>query len=293
MTRKIAKLLLCLTALTGPQIAHARDVRPAPAAQVAAPAEDARRVVPLEQGSNFRDIGGYRAADGKTVRWGRIYRSGGTPMITDADATRIRGLGISRMMDLRSSEERVLAPSRITGVTYTAISYSMAGLMGPGAASGTPPSAEKMYRAFPTMLAPQLRVLFHALADNDQPIVYNCSAGQDRTGFTTAVILTTLGVSRDEVIKDYLKSTALRRPQYEMPRIDPARHAGDPVALMFAKWQQQPHDKASPLYDEGGAYLRYALDEVEKRWGSMDNYLQKEVSVPPAELATIRANYLN
>src|SRR5690606_17096622 len=85
----------------------------------------AERVVPLEQGSNFRDIGGYATLDGKRVRQGLIYRSGATPMLTDSDLERVRALGLRNMIDLRSSEERALAPTRIEGVPYTAVGYSI------------------------------------------------------------------------------------------------------------------------------------------------------------------------
>ncbi len=89
----------------------------------------AERLLPLQQGSNFRDIGGYPAAGGKHVRWGLIYRSGGQPMLTDADLTQVRALQLAHLVDLRSDEERVLAPTRIDGVPYQAIGYSMASLM--------------------------------------------------------------------------------------------------------------------------------------------------------------------
>src|SRR3546814_680316 len=81
----------------------------------------AERALPLEHGSNFRDIGGYPAAGGKHVRWGMIFRSGGTPLLNDADEQRIGALKLGEMVDLRSSEERVLAPTRIYGVRYTAV----------------------------------------------------------------------------------------------------------------------------------------------------------------------------
>ena len=72
----------------------------------------AERVLPLDQGSNFRDLGGYPAADGKTVRWGLLFRSGATPLLSEPDRAEIAGLGLQQMIDLRSSEERQLAPSR-------------------------------------------------------------------------------------------------------------------------------------------------------------------------------------
>jgi len=66
----------------------------------------AERLVPLAQGSNFRDIGGYPAAGGKHVRWGLIYRSGAQPMLSPEDLAQLRTLGLAQLVDLRSSEER-------------------------------------------------------------------------------------------------------------------------------------------------------------------------------------------
>src|SRR3546814_13513140 len=95
----------------------------------------AERALPLEHGSNFRDIGGYPAAGGKHVRWGMIFRSGGTPLLNDADEQRIGALKLGAMVDLRSSEERVLAPTRIYGVRYPAVGYSMGTMSEIGRAS--------------------------------------------------------------------------------------------------------------------------------------------------------------
>jgi len=195
----------------------------------------AERLVPLEQGSNFRDLGGYPAAGGKHVRWGRIYRSGGTPMLTDADLKEIQSLGLTDMVDLRSSEERVLAPSRISGVSYHAVGYSMMSIMGD---AGDPTSSRnslgKVYERLPTLLQPQLRELFEALLQGDGPLAYNCSAGQDRTGFASALVLTALGTPRDVIYADYLLSTTYRRPEWEMPKISPAVAQENPTAAFFA-----------------------------------------------------------
>lgn len=249
----------------------------------------AERALPLEQGSNFRDIGGYPAAHGKTVRWGRIFRSGATPLLSEADRARIGALGLTQMIDLRSSEERVLAPTRIEGVPYTAVGYPMSRIIGAGGMD-----AETLYRGFPSLLAPQMRLLFRALADGRGPVVYNCSAGQDRTGFATALILSVLGVPRAVILRDYLLSTELRHPQFEMPKIDTVRFADDPVAMFFARYQQAPgREKPGPLFDaRHGPYLALALDEVKRRWGSVENYLRAEAGVTARDLAKIRAAYL-
>lgn len=255
----------------------------------------AERALPLQQGSNFRDLGGYPGAGGKHVRWGRIYRSGATAMLTDADLMMIKALGLADMVDLRSSEERALAPSRIAGVRYAAVGYTMTSLTPQGAAA--PSGDERMhavYRRMPDLLAPQLLILFAELLAGDGAVAYNCSAGQDRTGFATAMVLSALGVPRDQIIADYHLSTTYRRPEFEMPRIDPATAGANPAAAMFAGYQQDPNYKTPrPLFDsQNKALLEAALAEVETRWGSVDAYLDKELGVGPADVARLRAMYL-
>ncbi|MCA6298760.1 MAG: tyrosine-protein phosphatase [Phenylobacterium sp.] len=252
----------------------------------------AERVLPLAQGSNFRDLGGYRTEDGRSVRWGRIYRSGATPTLTDEDLRRVKDLSLSQMIDLRSSEERVLAPSRIEGVPYVSVGYSMGAI----SRSSNPviPDMETIYRGFPELLAPQVRVLFSSLLRNEGPVVYNCSAGQDRTGFASALILRALGVPVETVMEDYHLSTTYRRPQYEMPKLTPELIAANPGAAMYAQYQKDPkYLTPQPLKDSSGqGYLTFALEEIDRRWGSVAAYLQAEAGVGPAELARLKTLYL-
>ena len=71
-----------------------------------------QRRTPLEGASNFRDLGGYEAADGRTVKWRHLYRSNSLAALTDADLEQIAALGIRLVCDLRREEESVEAPSR-------------------------------------------------------------------------------------------------------------------------------------------------------------------------------------
>ncbi|MDE2303359.1 MAG: tyrosine-protein phosphatase [Sphingomonadales bacterium] len=248
----------------------------------------AERVLPLEQGSNFRDLGGYPAWGGRHVRWGLIYRSGATPLLSAADLDQIGAVGLREMVDLRSSEERVLAPSRIAGVPYGAVGYPMQAL-----ASGGHFDVEALYRAFPELLKPQLRMIFADLLRGDVPIVYNCSAGQDRTGFASAMILAALGVPMADIYRDYELSTSYRHPEYEMPPIDPAQHPHDPVAQMFARASQGPVRKPQPLLTaDGKPFLAYSFAAITARWGSPANYLREEIAVGPVQLAQLRRRYL-
>ena len=252
-------------------------------------AEIAERALPLEQGSNFRDLGGYPAAGGKHVRWGKIFRSGGTPMLSDSDLARIKMLKLTDMVDLRSSEERVIAPTKIEDVRYGAVGYSMAKMnLGPIDHMDLGGS----YRNMPTVLAPQLRLLFKTLLADDTTVVYNCSAGQDRTGFATALVLSALGVQRDLILADYHLSTVYRRPQFEMAKLDP--ETVPPAMKNLASFMQNPAAaKPMPLYDaQHKAFLESAFAEVESKWGSVDAYLDKELGVGAAERVKLRAKYL-
>lgn len=261
----------------------------------------AERALPLVQGSNFRDVGGYPAADGKHVKWGRIFRSGATPMLTEQDLTQVRGLGLRDMIDLRSSEERAAAPSSIEGVRYSAVGYSMRRVIAAKPADGvakddllTDHRMRAAYRGFPTLLAPQMRILFATLLADQGPVAYNCSAGQDRTGFATALILTALGVPRDVIVSDYHLSTLYRQPLYEMPRLDPAIAANSPGLADFVKAQQDARAR-KPTILKGAdqqPYLAAAFAEIEDKWGSVDAYLDKELGVDAADIARLRAEYL-
>ena len=174
--------------------------------------EVAERVLLLEQGSNFRDLGGYPAAGGKHVCWGMVFRSGGIPVLSDADLARIKLLKLTDMVDLRSSEERVVAPTRIEDVTYTAVGYSMQRLMGTQVKVDTA-NLGRTYRTMPALLAPQMRALFGKLVEDGTTVVYNCSAGQDRTGFATALLLSALGVPRGRPSATSSSATIIsRRP---------------------------------------------------------------------------------
>lgn len=251
----------------------------------------AERLIPLDRGSNFRDIGGYEAFGGKHIRWGLIYRSGATPVLTDDDIVRIKRLGLKDMVDLRSSEERVIAPTRLTGIRYTAIDYSMTSMMG---ARKSMVNGVDLYREFPSFFVPHLKIVFEDLIEERGPLLYHCSAGQDRTGFVTAMILSALGVPRDVITADYHLSTTYRQPQNELPVIDEAAARTNPVAAMFAAYQKSgSYSKAQPLQDANGkAFLDGAFDEIDARWGSVDAYLEKEVGVSRSDLALLRATYL-
>ncbi|MBN8649521.1 MAG: tyrosine-protein phosphatase [Caulobacterales bacterium] len=251
------------------------------------------RLIKLEMGSNFRDIGGYKTINGKIVKWGKIYRTGATAMLNDSDLEIIKSLKVKELIDLRSIEERVLAPTKINQVKYNSYGYSIMSMM-PKQSSGTLQNGVDLYRNFPKFFAPQVKIVFDTMLREQNPIVYNCSAGQDRTGFVTAVILASLGVSKETIFEDYHLSTKYRVPVNEFPKINPELHKDNAAAMMFAKYQAMPnYNVPTPLINaEGKSYLIGVFEEIEKQWGSVDNYLIKEIGMTPNDLKKLKTLYL-
>jgi len=239
----------------------------------------AERALPLEQGSNFRDIGGYPATGGKHVRWGLIYRSAATPVLSAHDIAAIQALGIRESVDLRSTEERALAPSVLEnhGVRFMTIAYPFKDL-------------PQTYPEILTKLVPQYRMLFEDLLSRSTPLSFNCTAGQDRSGVAAALILSALGVPRQVIIADYDLSTRYRRPQYEVPASDLTNGSDNPAAALLTEVR---YSTPSPLYtDTGRSMLAELLDQIDTRWGSVDNYLTQSLGVGPPQRARLRALYL-
>jgi len=252
----------------------------------------AERVLPLEQASNFRDIGGYMTKDGRTVRWGKGYRSGAMPLLTEADYALVGQLDLDSVVDLRSMDERQVSADEIddrTGALFLANDYGMKTLMG-GIQTG---DGENMYRGMEKLLAPQYRALFKRLVAGDGAVLYHCSAGQDRTGIATALIYDLLGVDRETILKDYHLSTALRRPQWEMPEIDPKDYPGNFIVQYYASMPTKERKEAQPLYTASGAsHLAQFFAYLDTQYGGTEAYTKQVLGLQDADIAQLRTAML-
>ncbi|MEZ5527513.1 MAG: tyrosine-protein phosphatase [Gammaproteobacteria bacterium] len=274
----------------------------------AAVADDAllssyEKLLPLEGGSNFRDMGGYAAVDGKSVVRGKLFRSGAPSSLTQKDMAYLDRFDFDAIVDLRSSEELDLYPNRWaqqSRIHYLNVDYSIFQLMGdPREVTAEQMQAqmdpEAMYRNFPTMLKPQLTLYLDSLLQSDGPVLVNCSAGQDRTGVATAVILTLLGVDRDTILQDYQLSTQFRRPAVERGNVDLAEAAKtNAFAAMMLSYAGAEEEVAQPLVlADGTPFLFFALDEIDQTWGSVAAYAEAELGLDKSELAQLRSKYLD
>ena len=241
------------------------------------------RSLGLQGASNFRDLGGYLGADGKRVVWRKLFRSDNLARLTDADADAILCLDVRRSYDFRGLDERAATPYAVSGLTQHCLSIEptvvqrMQDMLAAGDAV-TPPIAvslmQETYRGFVEHNADRFAALFNAMLSSNDPLVFHCTAGKDRTGFAAALILHTLGVSQADIMADYLLTNTL----YQRP--DTPATTVTPLEALRVIWQVQPD------------FLQAANDAVQAQWGDTDNYLAKALGVGPREQEALRAQYL-
>ena len=269
----------------------------------------AERLPPLQRGSNFRDLGGYPAANGKHIRWGLLYRSATMPLLTDADDHYLSALGIKTIVELRSVDERQLSPAdwRVKPPPkYIAVDYPgdvlfdrLQGYDGPNREQVT----ERLYAEFPVLLRKEYKAMFHELVANHVPVVIQGAAGQDRTGIAVGLILSALGVPRETIYQDYLLSIESRTPANEMADVNLKDYAATNSEARFLIAYRSYVEKArrtrgnaptvQPLKDsQGRPLLQDTFEHIEADYGSVSNYLVRELGVGAEDIAKLRTLYL-
>lgn len=273
-------------------LALAKDTVIAPRAATKAPHQ---RVLPLEGGRNFRDLGGYPAAGGRHVKWGLLFRSGSMHGLTPRDYAYLGRLGIQVVCDLRDVRERANEPvnwpagaaPRVLSDDYT---LDMAQFLPKGSPKDWTADQARavMTASYPRMLDTfngQYRRMFAELLAGHAPLAFNCSAGKDRTGIAAALLLTALGVPRAVVIQDYLLTNTYLdggKLLAQSAQAGPASPlAGLPPAVAQAMMQADP------------AYIGAALRVLDTHPGGAQGWLRDQMGLTAADIARLRRMYLS
>jgi protein-tyrosine phosphatase len=269
-------------------------------ARVLAPGDSLGVALDIVTVPNLRDVGGYATQGGSVVARGLAHRSGTFHPMTDADCSRLASLRLKSNYDLRTSDEADSEPDRMPpGVAYRRLDVlsdatsSMPAvlrdlLQEPERANLALGSGKldslftDSYREFIglTSACRSYRTLFLALADPTRlPAVFHCTTGKDRTGWAAAALLSLLGVPRDAVMADYLRTNAYTLPQFR-PIIDAFVAAGGERGI------------AAAVFGVKREYLEAAFDEVASRHGTIEGYFSEGLGIDAADQRALRDIYL-
>ncbi|MDG4823499.1 tyrosine-protein phosphatase [Asanoa sp. WMMD1127] len=224
---------------------------------------------------NFRDIGGYAALDGRTVRWRRVFRSDSVHRVSSAE---LPALGVRTVLDLRRPRE-VARDGRV--VDYPGLSYRHIHPEHPEwAVSGPSEEVDRFiadrYRELAELGTAGIGAALKVIADPDAaPVLVHCVAGKDRTGVVCALTLSLLGVSDDDVAADYALSTE--------------------ASERFSAWIRSTIPTSEPLpapfMASPAAAMLLFLKELRDRHGSVEAYA-RHAGLTPEDLAALRSHLL-
>ena len=253
--------------------------------------EDTRKL-PFTGAHNFRDLGGYKTSDGKTVKWGKVYRSDNLHSLTDEDLKYMERLNLKSVVDFRSDEERNEEPDRLTpdmtpillpikfepeGVTENLTRDLTFGNL----------DSSNLLRDFNIILVKEFteeyREFFRHIVDNvGEPFLLHCTAGKDRAGFGSAMILTVLGVPREKIIEDYLLTNI-----YVSDHVD--RKLLETELKTFFRADSDNLRKINFVEER---YIQAAFDTIDSHWGGMDQYISEGLNLTEEDIDKIRNYYL-
>ena len=220
------------------------------------------RWIHLEGSVNFRDLGGYRNAQGQSVRWRRLFRSDALQDLTESDAAIIREeLDIRLVVDLRNPDEVERDGRGLLvelGTEYRHFPLLLERGFPPFTGQDVVERLSSTYQWLVHNSGPRVAAAVSAIADADgDGVVFHCSAGKDRTGLIAALVLEVLGVDDETIATDYILTNEavegiLRRIQAMQPHASPTTQSLAAQPLALTRFRETLHGE----YGGAEAYLR-------------------------------------
>ena len=278
----------------------AQELEPV-AEPVVAPGPD--RHVALDGQPNFRDLGGYETTDGRTVKWGQVYRSGELPRLSNDDVAKLEELEIHTVVSFLTEKEiEARGPDRLpVGVEEVALPME-AGNLGDLTAVVNEARRTGDFSEVPADINPDIHrrlvveareyyaALLREIADTaNRPLVFHCSHGIHRTGTATAILLSALGVPWETIREDYLLSNTYRQEEIEH-RLAQLRdlHAENTGVTP----EEVDTTNMDAFYILQGAYIDAALEQAVEDYGSMEAYIRDGLGITDEEVEELRSQLL-
>jgi protein-tyrosine phosphatase len=250
----------------------------------------AERWLSFEGINNFRDAGGYLTTDGRQVKWGKVYRSGGLFRATRSDLERLQKLGVRLVCDLRSDSEVEQEPDTLpAGAVYERIPVMSEDPIAKSTVIRRRKELDVVLLEVYKYLgidggAHALGEIFRRLAAPDNlPTLIHCTGGKDRTGIVSALLLSFLGVPDDAITADYTLSNyhaSILFEQYSQ-------------RLRAFRWLGLTRERLMPLFIVQPRYIQETIGYVREKYGSVDAYLSAQAGVDQQTMGLVKANLLN
>ena len=252
----------------------------------------ARRHVLLEGATNFRDLGGYLTEDGREIKWGLFYRSDNLHNLTDADLEKVSKLGIHLVCDFRGPEEKEEEPDRLPSQNPPAVaeleiwdpSFSAAGFR-EKLESGNLEDYDigeilvEGNRLFAVKFSDRYAAMFELIMQPENlPALVHCTAGKDRAGFASALILRTLGVPLETIYEDYLLTN-----YYSAEKIERAV-----FMIRAASLFKIDEDQLRGVVGVERRFLEAGFDGINKKYGSFENFRREALGIDDKQLAAFK-----
>lgn len=237
---------------------------------------------------NFRDIGGSLGAGGRRVRTGLVFRSANLSGVTAEDRATLDQLGFRYIIDFRTTKERLRQPTPLSVESWARDHDTSRGDLvamlknGEADASSCRSLMMRSYRTFALEQAPAISELFRRIARQDFPVLFHCTAGKDRTGVAAALLLSHLGVSREDIAADYLLSNEVRARLFDDVR----------AALAELGIDSLSEATLDPMVGVELPYLDAMFDTLVAEFGSTDAFLEQGLELSESVLEDVRAALL-
>ena len=249
------------------------------------------RLLPMDGAHNTRELGGYKTTDGKSVKWGMLYRSDKLSDISDTDQSYLQDLGIKKIIDFRSKEEKEEDPDIIPkGIDYIEMPISVDGAMRSKIEAVLKGETNKDVKSFlidankefVSNYTDVYEGFLRNLIDDDGPTLFHCTAGKDRAGFAAAITLIALGVSKEDVINDYMKTN-----QFTKERIEEIIGQIELMTLY-----QTDAEILRPLLGVEREYIETAFQTAEEKYGSLENFIRDGLNISDEDIQKLRNKFI-
>ena len=249
------------------------------------------RLLPMDGSHNTRELGGYKTTDGKTIKWGKLFRSDKLSDISKTDQAYLQNLGIKKIVDFRSEQEKAEDPNIIpTGISYVEMPISVDGAMRSKIEAVLKGETDREVQSFlidankefVTNYADVYENFLRGLIDEDTPTLFHCTAGKDRAGFAAAITLIALGVSKEDVINDYMKTNAFTQERIE--------EILGQIELMSL--YQSDVEILRPLLGVEQIYIETAFRTAEDKYGSLENFIRDGLNISDEDIQKLRNKFL-